>query len=144
MSLKPYDITKADSEFRDCYDQIGHGISVYSGTKYQRGYGLGNILSTVLQKALPLVKRGALSLGKEALQTGLNIAKDSLEGKDIKTSFRDNFKAAGQNLLRKGINTIATGVSSSNINRKRKRTPTKRVSASKGKRPRRVKRDIFS
>ena len=127
MSLRPFDITRADSDFKDHYEQLGYVIPVvYSGVKYKKGHRLGNILSSVLQKALPLVKKGALSLVKTALQAGLNIARDGLEGKDIKTSFQNNMRAAGRDILKEGVTKIATSIQTPNKKRKRKAPLLKR------------------
>src|SRR5215470_511603 len=42
----------------------------------QRGKGIGSILSRVFQAAMPLFKRGAKAVGKQALASGLDFAKD--------------------------------------------------------------------
>lgn len=143
--LKPFDTNKAEQDFKEYYDQTGSGApSVFIGSKYQRGYGLGNIFSSLLKTAIPLVKKGALSLGRTALQTGVQIAKDGLEGKDIKTSMRRNLKSAGRQVITKGLNSLVAHVDGGNQHnktRKRKRKTTNRSRHSNVKRPR---RDIFS
>jgi hypothetical protein len=50
---------------------------VYVGTRFQRGHGLGSIFGGLFKAAVPLLKKGAKTLGREALKTGLNIAKDN-------------------------------------------------------------------
>ena len=48
----------------------------------QRGYGLGGILSGLFRSALPILTRGAKTIGKQALQTGLQMANDALKGQN--------------------------------------------------------------
>jgi hypothetical protein len=55
-------------------NQAGRGYPVYVGTRYQRGHGLGSIFGSLFKSAVPLLKRGAKTLGREALKTGLNLA----------------------------------------------------------------------
>ena len=78
----PFDNGKAE-EFYKNYNPESP-IRIYAGSRYQRGHGLGNIFSNILQAAIPVVKKGALALGKTALQTGINIARDSINGKKMK------------------------------------------------------------
>ena len=63
-------------------NQTGRGYPVYVGTRYQRGHGLGSIFGSLFKSAVPLLKRGAKTLGREALKTGLNLASDVMEGQN--------------------------------------------------------------
>ena len=65
-------------------DQCGNGMNVFQGARGQRGHRLGSVLSGLFRSALPLIK----NLGKQALQTGLNVATDVVEG----TNFRDSLR----------------------------------------------------
>jgi hypothetical protein len=56
--------------------QAGKGYPVFAGRRYQRGHGLGSIFGGLFKAAMPLLKKGAKTLGREALKTGLNIAGD--------------------------------------------------------------------
>ena len=62
-------------------NQGGSGVPVYGGIKFQRGYGLGNVLGSLVRSAVPLLKQGAKAVGKRALKAGLNIAQDALTSK---------------------------------------------------------------
>lgn len=145
MKLIPLHEVNADSQYSCFYEQSGGSIPIFSGAKYQRGHGIGSILSGVLKMALPVLKKGALSLGKTALNTGMNIARDKLSGKSLQQSFKDNMKTAGTDLLSKAMN---------NFTQPRKRqAPPSRKSAYKRKKPRtsksnfsktRTHNDIFS
>jgi hypothetical protein len=50
----------------------------------QRGHGLGSIFGGLFKAAMPLLKKGAETLEREALKTGLNIAGDVIQGRNIK------------------------------------------------------------
>lgn len=68
----------------DLHSGVGR---VYIGKTFQRGAGVGSFLGGVFRYVLPLLKRGALTVGREALNTGLNIATDITNGKsDLKKS----------------------------------------------------------
>ena len=71
--------------YHDYYiHQAGKGYPVFAGRRYQRGHGFGSIFGGLFKAAMPLLKRGAKTLGREALQTGLNIAGDVVQGRNIK------------------------------------------------------------
>lgn len=139
MSLVPYNGSQIDSDYNQSYDNSNASIPIYSGSVYQRGHGLGNILSGFMKVAMPIVKKGAISLGKTALKTGLNIAKDSASGTNFRSAISNNMKAAGHELFDKTINHITK---SSNKKRKRKRNTI--TSKPTSKRKRTVARDIFT
>jgi hypothetical protein len=46
---------------------------VFAGRRYQRGHGLGSIFGGLFKAAMPLLKKGAKTLEREALKTGLNM-----------------------------------------------------------------------
>jgi hypothetical protein len=46
-----------------------------------------------------LLKKGAKTLGREALKTGLNIAGDVVQGRNIKQAAEARLKSTGQNLF---------------------------------------------
>jgi hypothetical protein len=104
--MKPthrYD-TKA---YHDYYiHQAGKGYPVFAGRIYQRGHGLGSIFGGLFKAAIPLLKKGAKTLGREALKTGLNIAGDVVQGRNIKQAAQSRLKSTGQNLLQKAMDTV--------------------------------------
>jgi hypothetical protein len=55
---------------------------------------------------MPLLKKGAKTLGRQALKTGLNIAVDVVQGRNIKQAAKSRLKSTGQNLLQKAMNTV--------------------------------------
>ena len=77
-------------------DQAREKIPVFRGSPYQRGAGFGSVFRRIFRWIVPLIKEHALpvvkSVGKEALKTAVNIATDTLDGKDLKTSAKDQVK----------------------------------------------------
>ena len=98
--------------------QTGHGLPIFRGTVAQQGHGIGNILGSLFRSAVPLLKQGAKTLGKEALRTGVEIAGDVLDGRNIKEAARMRTKAAGRRVAHNAVTRV---VRSSNNNKKRKR-----------------------
>ena len=149
MALHAINPTQCDAEYKDYYDQMGGAmVPIYQGTKYQKGYGLGSIFSGLFKAAVPMLKKGAAALGKTALRTGVNIAKDAMAGKDLKAAFTDNAKLAGKDLLNKSINHIGTKLAtptvSANKKAKRKRPTLSQHKGFKRKRTRTIPSDIFT
>ena len=79
--------------------QVGHGMFYFAGARAQQCYGLGNLFRSIAKSILPMVKKGAKTLGKQVLQSAFEIASDVLQGKNVKQATIDQAKAAGWNLL---------------------------------------------
>ena len=90
MSLVRYTPEDSKDFFDEYYKmQAGNGIGVYSGRRVMpnmRGNGLGSIFSSLLKSAAPMLKRGAISLGKRALSVGGNVARDVIDGQSFAAS----------------------------------------------------------
>jgi hypothetical protein len=86
--------------------QAGKGYPMFAGRRYQRGHGLGSIFGGLVKAAMPLLKKGAKTLGCEALKTGLNIAGDVVQGRNIKQAAEERLKSTGQNLFQKAMDTV--------------------------------------
>ena len=52
-------------------EQARHGLPGFQGTHFQRG--LGGMFKGLLRLATPLLKKGAVELGKTALRMGLSV-----------------------------------------------------------------------
>ena len=52
---------------------------------------------------MPLLEKGAKTLGREALKTGLNIAGGVVQGRNIKQAAQSR---TGQNLFQKAMDTV--------------------------------------
>ena len=123
--------------------QVGRGFPVFQGARTQKGSGLGGILGGLFKSALPLIKQGAKTLGREALRTGVELAQDAIEGKDIRSAAKGRIRSAGRNLTRRALGaagkTVAPTKARQGIKRKAK---GRRTTASSSKRARRSL-DIF-
>lgn len=122
--------------------QVGHGGPVFQGSKTQKGFGLGGILGGILKSAMPLIKQGAKTLGREALRAGVGITQDVLEGRNLRTSAKTRLKRAGRSLTQQAIHGMdARSTSAGRKGIKRKATG-RRVTSARGKRKKRSL-DIF-
>lgn len=87
--------------------QVGGGLHsgigrVYVGAPYQRGSGIGSFLGGVFRYVLPLLKRGARAVGKEALTAGMNIMSDVTErNASLNEAFNSRIRESGEKLKRK-------------------------------------------
>jgi hypothetical protein len=52
---------------------------------------------------MPLLKKGAETLEREALKTGLNIAGDVVQGRNIKQTAKSQLKSTGESLRQKAM-----------------------------------------
>lgn len=138
--MKACNQSEIDKHYRSVYNQSGQGYPIipFQGSRYQRGHGLGSIFT----KLLPFVKKIAKPIGKSLLTTGLNIAKDTIEGQPLKKSIKSNFKKTGRELATKSIDALLNSPRPSN---KRKRQSKKSVSSKRSRTAKRSKtKDIFS
>jgi hypothetical protein len=75
---------------------------VFRGMDIQRGYGLGGIFKKFFSWIMPIVREHALpvtkTIGKEMLKGAINVANDSLEGKNVKESAKSRTKEVLNNL----------------------------------------------
>lgn len=55
-------------------------MPAFAGARYQRGHGLGSIFARI-RAALPWFFK---SVGRQALQTGVDVAKDVLDGRKLR------------------------------------------------------------
>lgn len=110
--------------FEEFYtQQAGNGLSYYKGVPLQRGSGLGGIFKSFYRMILPLFKSGAKAVGKQALRSGVDIANDVLQGKEIKAATKERAKEASKLLTSKAADKVKTMVGG----HKRKRRTKKRV-----------------
>ena len=87
--------------YNDYYTrQAGGALPYFVGARVQRGHGLGSLFGGLIRSAMPLIKRGAVALGKGALKTGMRIADDVMSGQNIKTAAKRRATDAGKDLIR--------------------------------------------
>jgi hypothetical protein len=88
-----------DNYFDSQLGQSGHGYAAV--LPYQQGYGLGNIFRGLVRFLTPFAKSAVKTVGKQAVNTGLEIAGDVLQGQSIKGAAASRGKQALQNLVDK-------------------------------------------
>ena len=116
--------------------QVGGALPYFTGARVQKGHGFGSLFSGLLRSAAPLIKRGALALGKRALTTGAQIAGDVVDGQSIKKATKRRATAAGRALMNSLLATPPPpGKRIKRTAPRRRTSPTKR---------RRQRPDVFS
>ncbi len=71
-------------------NQAGGGLAHFVGGDFQRGHGLGTVISGFLKQAMPLLPANfTKTLKRKALKAGLGVAGDLLKGKSFKTAVKD-------------------------------------------------------
>ena len=127
-------------KYDDYYErQVGGALPYFTVARVQRGHGFGSLFSGLLRTVAPLIRRGAVSLGKRALTTGAQIAGDVVAGKNVKKAAKRRATAAGRNLMQSLLNTPPPP--GKRIMKRIKRTvPHRRVTPIK----RRQRTDVFS
>ena len=124
---------------RDLYEkyyleQSGNGMNVFSGSRGQRGHGLGSMLSGIFRSVVPILQRGLNTFGKHALKTGIDIVSDVAEGRGVKESAKRR--------VREGIKRFASNPFGSNQSGSGKRRKVKRLDTNKKKKKQKFD-DIF-
>jgi len=105
--------------------QAGGDYNYFKGSRFQEGYGLGGyyiqqgsglggmfrkfaswIIPIVKKYAVPTLKSGAEAIGREALQSASNVAKDVLSGVNAKVSLNNNLSKSIDNLKEKAEKSL--------------------------------------
>ena len=109
-----------ESFFRSHAVQYGGGIALggFRGRRFQRGHGLGSVLSSLFKSILPVAKKVGKTVGKEVLRTSAHVASDALAGQDIGQALEHRGRRSAAKLLNKGINKLEGDAN--------KKTPTKK------------------
>jgi len=111
--------------------QAGNGIDTwYRGAPVQRGHGIGSFLGGLFRAALPMLRKGAVAVGKEALSAGANVLDDVAFGVPFKTALDMRMNDATNNLKRKATDKITGLLKGGGYKpkRKKKTTQSKKVS----------------
>jgi hypothetical protein len=131
--------TRTYNGFNDYYvTQAGSGVSnVYKGVSYQRGHGIGSFLAGLFRRALPFIKTGVKTLGKETAKAGLHVLGDVSSDIPIKESLKARFGEARDNIKRKAVEKIDSLMQGSGYktSKRRKRTQSRSRVARVKKRP---------
>ena len=126
--------------------QVGGALPVFAGARGQRGHGLGSLFGGLLRSAAPLIKRGAIALGKRTLRTGLHVADDVLSGQNVKKSAKRRAIEVGSDFLSKllGNGNTPPGIRASQPPRIKRKSKGVVVSSSKKLRRKKTRGDMFS
>ena len=71
---------------RDMYEDYymqqsgGGAMPVFAGARYQKGHGLGSILSGLFRRVLPFLKANGKNFAVNMLRTGIDVADDVFDG----------------------------------------------------------------
>ena len=63
-------------------------LSAFKGSACQRGYGIGGFLKGLTRTFAAAVKKGLLNVGKQALQSGVQVLDDVSRGEDVKMAIK--------------------------------------------------------
>jgi hypothetical protein len=116
--------------------QRGGRLPGYGGNPYQRGAGIGSFFRGLFRAAVPLLKRAAKAVGKEALRTGVGVLGDVARGGEFLPSLETHGREAVSNLADKAKDYLAT-TNQTGGSRGRRRRDTGRKKARKPKQKRR-------
>ena len=87
--------------YNDYYTrQVRGALPYFVGARVQRGHGLGSLFGGLLRSVAPLIRRGAIALGKRALRTGMQITDDVVSGQNVKQAAKRRATDAGKDLVR--------------------------------------------
>jgi hypothetical protein len=89
-------------------NQVGHGHPAYGGVSVQHGRGLGQTIGNLFRSAVPLLKRGALALGKKALTTGARIVGDIASGQKFGDAMKGRLQEGAKELLDQAVESVAS------------------------------------
>ena len=95
----------------------GSGFPIFRPPLFQKGYGIGNIFKSLARTVMPTLKEGLKTLGKSALQTGLDVMQDVSKGENFKTATTKRLKQNSLGLL---DDTLSGMMSRKTINKKQR------------------------
>ena len=101
-------------------------------------HGFGSLFSGLLRSVSPLIRLGAVAMGKRALTTGAQIASDVVAGQNVKKAAKRKATAAGRDLMEGLLNT--TPPPGKRVKRIKRAAPRRSVISTK----RRSRSDVFS
>lgn len=111
-------------------------MMVFHGGRFQKGYGqvgygLGSFFQSLARSAMPFLQKGAKTLGKATLDTGVNIARDVLAGNNLKDSAQARLRQTAKTMKDQTLNHITSQVGSGSSKRKKgskRKAPQKKIS----------------
>lgn len=119
--------------------------NVYVGSPGQRGYGIGSFLGGLFRGSLPLIAKGLRAVGRESVNTGLNVLGDVARGRSLKYSLKNRVKESGGALKRKAEEEWDNLMSGEGYKRRSKRKKThspRKRKRSKATKPKKQKKKV--
>ena len=124
--------------------QIGGQYNYYKGSQFKDGYGLINfqsgdgfsdmfrrfanwVVPIIKKHAMPTLESGVKALGREALDSAANVAKDLLSGRDFKESATSRYKTAIDSLKEKAEKNLDGRGLKNKVALKRKRPNSNKI-----------------
>jgi hypothetical protein len=124
--------------------QIGGQYNYYKGSQFQDGYGLIHfqsgdgfsdmfrrfaswVVPIIKKHAMPTLESGVKALGREALDSAENVAKDLLSGRNFKESATSRYKTAIDSLKKKAEKTLDGRGLKNKVALKRKRPNSNKI-----------------
>ena len=107
---------------------------IYRGGRRQRGYGIGGVFSSLFRQALPALEQGAKIIGKNAVQLGMNVANDAIQGKDPLKSLEQHGVMAALNTGGEILDSTFDNSASTNTKHKKRKREGKNVIHHRAKR----------
>ena len=141
--ITPYFADESQQYYNNYYaNQVGNGLGVFSGTTIHKGAGIGSLIGSIFRKTMPLITKGAKTIGKQLVQTGLNIASDAMQGENVKSSAEKNFKTAGNNLLSALADSFSNPIAPTQSKKRARKRPAKTTKANKKRKTSTLFQDI--
>lgn len=82
--------------------QRGYGnFQKFQGSRYQRGHGWGSFLGRVYKLIKPALISAGKYMGRQAIDTGIGIGRDFLDGQKIGESLKSRTKQKGTEIMNK-------------------------------------------
>jgi hypothetical protein len=113
--------------------QVGSGLPVYHGIRFQRGSGLFSRL--FIDKVFPFFKDLFPAIGKRVLPTVATFGKDIIAGENFKDTALKSLKTIGRDVADETLEQLKNRLQkgSGTISRKRKKVNKKRLKNTKRK-----------
>ena len=79
-------------------------LPAFKGAARQKSYGIGGIFKGMTRTFAPVVKKGLLCLGKQILQSGVQVLDDVSRGEDMEVAIRIRAVEGAKKMGKKSIN----------------------------------------
>ena len=91
-------------ESRKLIVTLTHWIPTFKGGARQHAYGIGNIFKGLTRTFAPVVNKGLFHLGKQVIESGVQILDDISRGEDVKVTIKRRTIEGAKKMGKKSIN----------------------------------------